>query len=274
LSQRECALPELALFCHVPGLSVVIITYNEENNIARCVDSVKDIADEILVLDSFSTDRTPAICRELGVRFEQHAFDGHIQQKNRAKNLATNKWVLSLDADEVPDAKLLENIKQLKEIEFGSMPGYRMNRLNFYCGKPIKTCGWYPDSKLRLWNKDAGEWRGVNPHDRFELFDDAKTGTISGDILHNTYPTHAHMVKQVNRFAEIAAEQNSQRPLLYLIFKLIFATPARFIRSYFIKQGIRDGRAGLLISYYQTLEVGKKYARAITLKIKGTAVKT
>src|ERR1019366_408968 len=148
-------------------LSVVIITFNEEENIAKCIDSVKEIADEVVVVDSFSTDKTRDIAESKGARFIQHKFEGHIQQKNWAKDQASHNYVLSLDADETLSAELKTAITETKKI-FSSY-GYTMNRLNFYCGKPIKTCGWYPDRKLRLWNRAKGEWKGVNPHDKFEL---------------------------------------------------------------------------------------------------------
>lgn len=248
-------------------LSVVIITKNEEKNIETCIDAVREIADEIVVLDSFSTDNTEDICRKKGIRFEQHAFDGHIQQKNRAKNLAKHQWVLSLDADERPDAQLLENIKSLKAQDFrGDISGYSMNRLNFYCGKPIKTCGWYPDSKLRLWKKDCGAWTGTNPHDRFELNTGMKSEHLSGDILHNTYPTHADMVRQAHKFAHIAAEQFSQKPVTWLLLKMLFSPIFKFTKNYFIKCGFMDGKAGFQICRYQFLEVFNKYRIAIGLK--------
>lgn len=247
-------------------LSVVIITFNEQSNIAGCIRSVEAIADEILVLDSFSTDNTPQICRELGVRFEQHTFDGHIQQKNRARLMASQPWVLSLDADERPDETLLHEIRQLKENGFAGPDGYTMNRLNFYCGKAIRTCGWYPDRKLRLWKKDAGAWTGVNPHDRFELTPPATAGHLNGDILHNTYPTHAAMLSQVKKFAAIGAKQYRQKPVFWLLVKMLFSAPFKFLRSYFLKLGITDGKAGLLISYHQMREVFLKYYGALRLK--------
>ncbi|MEK0420338.1 MAG: hypothetical protein RLZZ161_189 [Bacteroidota bacterium] len=247
-------------------LSVVIITKNEENNIGACIEAVQEIADEILVLDSFSTDKTEQICRDNGVRFEQHEFEGHIQQKNRAKDMATNEWVLSLDADERPDELLLQNIIKLKEQNFpGNIAGFSMNRLNFYCGKPIKSCGWYPDSKLRLWKKDCGTWTGINPHDCFELNKGFTSSHLSGDILHNTYPTHAAMVNQVNKFAHIAAEQFSQNPLPWLVFKMLFSPIFKFIKNYLIKLGLLDGKAGFQICRYQAIEVFKKYRLAIGL---------
>ncbi|MBL7812177.1 MAG: glycosyltransferase family 2 protein [Bacteroidetes bacterium] len=250
-------------------LSVVIITYNEEASIADCIRSVSAIADEVLVLDSFSTDNTGKIVEKLGGRFEQHTFDGHIQQKNRAKETAANDWVLSLDADEKPDANLLEAIGQCKNNGFQA-DGYTMNRLNYYCGRPVRTCGWYPDTKLRLWNRRKGGWTGTNPHDRFEMQPGCKILHLPGNLLHNTYPTHEDMVRQCRKFARIAAGHLQSKPWAYLIGKILFAATSRFFRNYFLKLGFTDGMAGWQICRYQWLEVTLKYGLAMKMKWNGT----
>jgi len=245
-------------------LSVVIITYNEASNIADCIQSVQSIADEILVLDSFSSDKTLEIAESMGAKVISHTFDGHIQQKNRAKNLAKNDWVLSLDADERLSDKLKISIQNALQDPVKN--GYTMNRLNFFCGKPIKTCGWYPDNKLRLWKKNEGNWGGTNPHDRFELNGNQSTENLKGDILHYTYPTKVSMKNQVQKFANIAAVQNKNKPIAYLIYKMVFSTLFKFIRSYFLKAGLTDGADGWYICTQQAKEVYLKYRRALALK--------
>lgn len=244
-------------------LSVVVITLNEGNNIRSCLLSVKNLADEIIVLDSGSTDSTLQIADILGARIEKHPFDGHIQQKNRAKNLAKNEWVLSLDADERLSPQLVDSIK--KALENPVADGYYMNRLNHYCGKPIKTCGWYPDKKLRLWKKSAGHWQGTNPHDRFEL-DHGSAQFLNGDILHFTYATHNDLINQSMKFARIAASEFSKKSIFYLLFKLAFSPLFKFIKSYFLNLGCLSGKAGWEISTWQTREVFMKYALAIKNK--------
>jgi glycosyltransferase involved in cell wall biosynthesis len=163
-------------------LSVVFITFNEEKNIERSLVSVREIADEIVVVDSFSTDATKEICVNYGVRFIEHEFRGYVEQKNFAASQATYDLVLSLDADEVPDAKLIESISSVKSN--WQFDGYFMNRLNNYCGTWIRHGTWYPNRKLRLWNRKKGKWAGFNPHDRFELVDGSSTGYLKGDLLH------------------------------------------------------------------------------------------
>ena len=140
-------------------LSVVIITFNEERNISRCLDSVKDIADDVVVVDSFSVDKTEQICKEKGARFISHTFDGHIQQKNWAITQAKFPHILSLDADEALSDELKKSILEVKKN--WKHDGYSMNRLTNYCGQWIYHCGWYPDRKLRLFNSKKGNWGGL-----------------------------------------------------------------------------------------------------------------
>jgi len=245
-------------------LSVVIITLNEEENIGRCIESVKGIADEVVVIDSFSTDKTVVLARARGARVIQNKFEGHIEQKNFAKEQAANDYVLSLDADEALSENLKQSIAATKR--HFEADGYTMNRLNFYCGKPIKTCGWHPDTKLRLWNKSKGEWTGTNPHDKFKMKDRSSTRHLNGEILHNTYPTKESLIRQTEKFAAIGAQHLKNENIFYLIPKAIFSAPFKFIRNYFFKLGFTESSAGFTICYQQSREVFLKYYGAIKLK--------
>ena len=137
-------------------LSSVIITFNEERNIGRCIESLAGIADEIVVVDSGSTDDTEAICRSFGVKFIEHTFEGYGEQKNFAVSHCSFEYILSLDADEALSIELKESISALKNK--WDKDGYSFNRLTNYCGKWVHYCGWYPDSKLRLFKKNKGKW--------------------------------------------------------------------------------------------------------------------
>ena len=190
-------------------LSVVIITYNEEASIGRCLDSVKDLADDIVVLDSFSSDRTCAIAGEKGARVFQQAFEGHIEQKNAAIRLAKYPHILSLDADEAPDEELRASILRVKA-DFQT-DGYYFNRLTSYGGQWIRFGGWYPDRKLRLWDSRLGKWTGTNPHDRFEMNSGCKTAHLPGNLLHYSYSGREAHLAQSHRFAEAAAQALSGR---------------------------------------------------------------
>lgn len=241
-------------------ISVVIITFNEEKNIARCIDSVAGIADDIVVLDSFSTDRTEAICNEKGVRFIQHKFDGHIEQKNRAITHAKFPHVLSLDADEALDEALRRSIFEAKQN--WKHDGYYMNRLTNYCGTWIRHCGWYPDRKLRLWDSRKGKWGGINPHDKYEMFDgDKNTGFLKGDILHYSFYTIEQHRKQVNYFTDISAKALYSKGKKAGIVQLTFSPAIKFLRDYFFKLGFLDGYYGFIVCKISAGATKMKYEK-------------
>lgn len=243
----------------MPKLSVVIITRNEEKNIGRCIDSVKDIADDIIVVDSFSTDRTEEICRSKGARFIQHAFEGHIEQKNYAVALSEYPQVLSLDADEALDDTLKRNIAEVKEN--WNYDGYEMNRLTNYCGTWIKHCGWYPDRKLRLFDRRKGKWGGINPHDKFEMQSGSTLSRLKGDILHYSYYTIEDHYKQIEYFTTINAKASFDKGKKAPVWKLIFAPLIKFIKDYFIKLGFFDGQAGWQICRLSAWATYVKYKK-------------
>jgi glycosyltransferase involved in cell wall biosynthesis len=241
-------------------LSVVIITFNEEKNIERCINSVKSVADEIIVLDSFSSDKTKEICERHQVLFFQHTFDGHIQQKNRAITFASNPHILSLDADEALDQTLIASILEVKK-NFNKS-GYYMNRLTNYCGHWVKHCGWYPDRKLRLWDRRTGHWTGINPHDKFELFEGNKyAGYLKGDILHFSYYSIEDHYKQVDYFTDISAKAYFSRGKKASLLNLIVNPIAKFIDHYILKLGFLDGKAGYLISKISAYATYLKYKK-------------
>jgi glycosyltransferase involved in cell wall biosynthesis len=240
-------------------LSVVIITLNEERNIERCIQSVRDIADEIVVVDSFSTDKTEAICLQYGARFIQHQFEGYIEQKNFALSQTSFQYVLSLDADEALSEELSTSI--LKAKSGFTADGYTMNRLSNYIGTWIHHCGWYPDTKLRLFNRDKGKWGGINPHDEFRFDGPATTEKLKGDILHYSYHSLEDHYRQIEHFTDIASrayfDKGKKAPLL----KLFFSPVVRFIRDYFFLLGFMDGKAGLRICYLSAGATFKKYRK-------------
>ena len=241
-------------------LSAVIITFNEEKNIERCLKSLEGVADEIVVVDSFSKDRTKEICENYGVKFVEHAFEGHIEQKNYAITQASSPYVLSLDADEALDERLKASIIAVKAN--WQADGYAMNRLTNYCGKWIRHCGWYPDTKLRLWDARKGEWGGDNPHDKFELFDkSAKTIHLNGDILHYSYYTLEDHFKQVRYFTDILAKAQFERGKKAPLIVMMLSPIVKFTKDYFIKLGILDGFSGLKISAISAYATFTKYRK-------------
>lgn len=250
-------------------VSVVIITYNEERNISRCIESVKSWAAEIIVVDSGSTDRTCEIASQMGAKIIYHAFEGHIEQKNYAASQAKYDWVLSLDADETVDDELSRSIQQV--MKNPSADGYTMNRLNNYCGTFIRHGAWYPDTKLRLWNRHKGKWTGINPHDKYEMQPGCIIQHLPGHILHYSYQTVAEHKKKAAYFAVLAAKAYFKAGKRSNVWKLIIHPTARFIRDYIIKTGFLDGVKGWQIATITAHEVFQKYLLLMKLQKQHTS---
>lgn len=248
-------------------LSVVIITYNEERNIARCLKSVKDIADEIVVVDSLSEDSTVEICESYGARVISHPFEGHIKQKNFAISQATYPHQLSLDADEALTEELKAEIRFVKEN--WEMDAYFMNRLANYCGRWIRHSGWYPDKKLRLYDSRKGSWGGMDPHDKFMMQPGTITGHLRGDLLHYTYYTIEEHVVQSNKFSTIAANALVRRGKRIYAIQIFLNPIAKFIRNYFLKLGFLDGFYGFVVCQGAANETYLKYLKAWHIRRSG-----
>ncbi len=227
-------------------LSIVIICFNEENNIGRCIDSVKSVADEIVILDSFSTDQTVRIATEKGAIVKQQAFNGYIEKKNDALALASHHYVLSLDADEALDQILRDSI--LKEKEHFSAAAYRMNRCTSYCGQFIRHGSWYPDRKLRLFDKRIAHWGGTNPHDKIELNQEVDIHQLKGDILHYAYQSVDDHAAQNNKLSTMAANALFKKGKRTRVINILANPFWAFIQSYLVRAGFRDGFFGLVIA--------------------------
>jgi glycosyltransferase involved in cell wall biosynthesis len=247
------------------ALSVVIITFNEEKNIGRCLKSVQSIADEIIVVDSLSTDTTEAICTAFNVRFISQAFLGYIEQKNFALQQASHDYVLSLDADEMLSEELTNNIAILKQRSF-TADAYSMNRCSSFCGKWIKHGSWYPDKKIRLLNTKKGKWGGTNPHDKIEMQTGAVIQHLKGDLYHYSYYSLEEVITQNNKFTSIQAkamfESGKKASLLNLIVNPLVA----FINGYIFKLGFLDGADGFFIASSVAYQTMVKYAKLLHLR--------
>lgn len=227
-------------------ISAVIITYNEERNIGRCLDSLLDVVDEIVVVDSYSNDRTEEICRSYDAVFIKHKFNGHIEQKNYAVLQASSPYILSLDADEALSAELKASILGVKEK--WTHDAYNFNRLTSYCGKWIRHTSWYPSRKLRLWDSRKGSWGGINPHDKYIMNRGANTKFLKGDLLHYSYYSVDEHLLQMNSFSSIMARSNYEQGKRVSYFGLIFRPLWRFLREFIILRGFMDGFYGYIIS--------------------------
>ena len=245
------------------SLSVVIITFNEEINIARCLAALGDVADEVLVVDSFSTDRTVGICREHGARVVQNAFLGYVAQKNFATDQAQFDHVLQLDADEVLTDELRRSIHAAKQN--WQYAAYSLARLTNYCGQWVRHGGWYPDRKLRLYDRRLGRWQGLLLHERYEVQPGQLTGLLHGDALHYSYHSIAQHVSQLNKFTSITAQELALKGKTRVtLFHLLGKPLWKFVHGYVFRLGFLDGFAGLSIAAISAAGVFLKFAKLKT----------
>ena len=245
-------------------LSVVIITFNEEKNIGRCLDSIEGLSKDVVVVDSFSTDKTKAICVEKNVRFIEHPFDGHIEQKNYAVSQAKNQYVLSLDADEALTPGLKDAIIKIKKN--WEYDAYSFNRLTNYCGQWIKHCGWYPDKKLRLWDAAKGHWGGENPHDMVLMNKTATLKHVPLDILHYSFYTEQQHLKQIDYFTDISSKAAFNNGVKSSAFKIFYKSKFKFFRDYVLKAGFLDGYYGFVVCRNSGYAAGLKYKKIAQLQ--------
>ncbi|WP_053992213.1 glycosyltransferase family 2 protein [Mangrovimonas sp. TPBH4] len=227
-------------------LSGVIITYNEERNIERCLQSLVGVVDEIVVVDSFSNDNTKSICEKFEVTFIEQQFLGYIEQKNFALQQASHDYIVSLDGDEALSETLRNSILMLKDN--WQWDGYYCNRFNNFCGQWIKHSDWYPNRKLRVFDRRKASWKGINPHDNVVLHDPkAKTGQLKGDLLHWTYQTYSEFNQKTEYFSSIAAKAYFDLGKKASIWKIVFNPTWAFFKSYVLRLGFLDGLNGLVI---------------------------
>jgi glycosyltransferase involved in cell wall biosynthesis len=242
-------------------LTAAIITYNEAKNIERCLKSLQTVADELLVVDSFSTDGTQQIAKNMGATVIEHKFEGHIEQKNWAISQAKYPHVLSLDADEALDEQLKKSILAAKEN--WSAPGYTLNRFTNYCGTWIKHGNWYPDVKLRLWDSRLGKWGGQNPHDEYQMPEGTKIENLNGHLLHYSFYHFEEHLAQIKKFTDISSLAAFKRGKRSNLFKIIFSPTLKFLKGYFFKAGFLDGKAGWMIARWSAYATYLKYTKLL-----------
>lgn len=240
-------------------ISVCITAGNEEQNIRRCLESVK-WADEIIVIDSFSTDRTVEISREFTDLVFKHKWLGYIGQKNLIKDLASHPWILFIDADEEMSCELREEI--LNEFEIGAninVAGYEFPRMVKYLGRWIKHGDWYPDYKMRLFRKDKAQCGGIEPHDRTTV--DGIVKRLKSPLYHYTYDDITDQISTINRYSTIGSNELMEENKNFLLSDIIFRPFWGFFRSYVLKRGFMDGLPGLIIAINIAYGVFLKYAK-------------
>lgn len=252
------------------GLSVAIVALNEEANIARTLESVRWV-DEIVLVDSGSSDRTREIAQHYGAKVVVEPWRGHVAQKNYALELCTQTWVLALDADEEVSPGLADEIRRALS-DPDALNGYSMPRKNLFMGRWMRFGGFYPDPKLRLFRRGEGYSTGHDPHDRYELKTGRAAGRFKNPLVHYAYPTLSYYLEHMNSYSSLGARAALAKGHGDFSVTSILARPVlTFAYNYFIRLGFLDGREGLLLHLYHSAYVSWKYAKAWELARKPKA---
>ena len=247
------------------SLSVVIITLNEETNLARTLPSVA-WADEIVVLDSGSTDRTREVAESFGAKFFVEPWKGFAAQKNSALAKANGDWILSLDADEEVEPALGQEIRDVLAAN-PSLAGFSIPRKNFFLGRWMKHGGFYPDPKLRLFRRGAATFEERLVHEDAKL--SGPFARLQHNLLHDSYPTLESYIEHMNRYSSLGAEMAvAKRPGGFSLIDIVLRPKLTFLYNYLLRGGFLDGREGLLLHAYHATYVSWKYAKAWELGTK------
>jgi len=245
-------------------ISAVIITFNEEDRLPDALASLRGVADEIVVVDSYSTDQTAEIARQARAAVYQNRFEDYGQQKNFALQKAGNDWILNLDADERVSSELKDAIKELREKELPeNVAAFAIKRKTFYLGRWIRHSGWYPDRKVRLFRKSGASWQG-RIHEKLQVTGDIIP--LSGAILHFTYRDIGDHVRRLNRYSAFQAEEIVRQNKKFLFLRLLVLPPVTFLRHYIWKLGLLDGFPGFVIATISSWGTVMKYFKAIAIK--------
>ena len=247
-------------------LSAVIITFNEAKYIEQCIRSAAEVADEIIVVDSFSTDKTKEICLSQGVRFIEHPFKGYRDQKNYALTQTSYDYVISLDADEALSPELQKSI--LAEKQDFKYDGYKFNRLNNYCGKWMYHTNLFPESKIRIFNKKKAYWGGYNIHEKIVLNNPRSVKRLRGNLHHWLYDNYEESIAKMNNYTTLLATEYFNQGITASPKRLILNPSWRFFHSFFIKGGFLDGYDGFIVSNLLATTCFLKYVKLRKLYIK------
>lgn len=247
-------------------VSVCIVAMNEADRIEDCLRSVA-FADEVIVIDSHSTDATRSIAERLGARVIERDWPGHIEQKNFALEQANSNWVLSVDADERVSPELAAEIRGVLSQSGSAEAGCSMPRKTYYLGRWITHGGWYPDRKLRLVRRGAGMWKGVNPHDH--LYVEGPVARLNGDLHHYTYRDISDHLATIDKFTTIAAGEMRARGQGHPLAHMLLNPPAKFLKMYLLRVGFLDGLPGFVVAVLSSYYVFLKYAKLWELRRAG-----
>jgi glycosyltransferase involved in cell wall biosynthesis len=239
-------------------ISATIITFNEESHIHRCLKSVQGLADEIIVVDSGSQDKTREIAEAYGAKVFSRRWTNYADQKNFASAQASYSWILSLDADECLSETLYREIAELKSRD-KLVEAYEFPRLTYYLGRWIHHSGWYPDYKVRLYLKEKARWEGPFVHEALNV--NGRISRIEADLLHHTCDSVAAHARRLDRYTSLAAQDLWSRGKRTRLSNLLGSPFAAFLKCYFVKAGFRDGIHGCLIAVFASYYTFLKYAK-------------
>lgn len=244
-----------------------MITLNEEEDLRRCLASCRPVVDEMIVVDSGSSDNTKLVAQDYGASFFYHPWSGYVNQKNYAIQLATNDWILSLDADEELSPMLIKEIKTLKNGEIpNSVSGFSMPRCVYYEGKFIRHGDWYPDRIVRLFRKSRAKFEGGKVHERIVV--DGEIRKLNGDIYHYSYANETEQIEKMYRYARLWAESQYEKNRRVWLISPYLNALFRWFRGYILRLGFLDGRQGAKIALFNARETFLKYRFLIDMQKK------
>ena len=247
-----------------PTVSAIIVCFNEEERIKDCLESVR-WCDEIVVVDSFSTDRTPEICRRYTERFIQKEWAGYRDQKAFAHSQATKDWVLLIDSDERVTPALRDEIREFLARDACEYSGFAVPRLVFYLARWWHRGGWYPDYDVRLFRRDRAAWGGSDPHEKILV--DGRIGRLKNPLHHFSYRNIEDHVQRINRFTSISSRELCKEGSKWRLSDALLRPAGRFFRSYFLKRGFMEGFAGFYVAVTAAVYVFLKYAKLWELEL-------
>lgn len=246
-------------------ISAVIITVNEERRIGRCLDSLAGVVDEVVVVDGYSTDATVSVCQERGARVVREAWRGYAETKNYGNELARHDTILSIDSDEALSPELGRSIREARR---EPVTLYTCNRLTRYCGHWIRHCGWYPDRKLRLFDRRVAHWQG-EIHEILVHDPALPVGHLRGDLLHDSFSSLSDHLRRVNRYSDLAARDFLRQRKSGASWKLWVSPPVKFLKSYVLQRGFQDGFAGFCVCSLSAFDLFLRYVKVLEMRRRG-----